>query len=214
MFGGKSLWPTDPYKKALAQTLVSDFGSQVSGHTRETNQHTIVSTSHSPHPQFVSNYYKYYRKQNDEKTDAAVTKFIQVMEQYITNSGNKFLMGEEVGAADFLVWPWFERLEALADFFGEFSSKIHTPYSVSVITRLPLCVTGIGTLVNQQKQPVFYGWVARMHEVEAVKATSLSIETHVSFLKSAIDSGGTKHNYGVADQSGKGMKIYASKPSQ
>ena len=30
VFGDKSLWPTDPYKKATAKLVLSDFGSQVS----------------------------------------------------------------------------------------------------------------------------------------------------------------------------------------
>ena len=30
VFGDKSLWPTDPYKKARAKLVLNDFGSQVS----------------------------------------------------------------------------------------------------------------------------------------------------------------------------------------
>ena len=51
-----------------------------------------------------------------------------------------------------------------------------------------------------------------MHEVDAVKATALPAEAHVAFLKSAISSG--KHDYSQVDVSGKGVKIYASKPSE
>ena len=29
VFGGKSLWPTDPYQKAVQQLLVNDFGNKV-----------------------------------------------------------------------------------------------------------------------------------------------------------------------------------------
>ena len=68
--------------------------------------------------QFVPNYYKYYRKANDENTDAAIEKFIQKMEQHISKNGGKFLMGEKVGAVDFLVWPWIERLEAFTEVLG------------------------------------------------------------------------------------------------
>ena len=69
-------------------------------------------------------------------------------------------------------------------------------------------------MVNQKKQPIFYEWIARMHEVDAVKATVIPAKGHVAFLKSVLESGGTKHDYSKVDTSGKGIKIYTSKPSQ
>ena len=51
-----------------------------------------------------------------------------------------------------------------------------------------------------------------MHEVDAVKATVLPAEAHVTFLKSLLDT--NTHNYSRVDASGKGLKVYASKPSE
>ena len=76
-----------------------------------------------------------------------------------------------------------------------------------------LCI-GLANIVNQQKHPILYGWIARMHEVDAVKATVLPAKAHLAFMKSAMETGGTKHDYSTVDTSGKGIKIYASKPSQ
>ena len=130
LFGGESLWPSDPYKKAVAKTLVSDFGVQVSHHIEEMTDLSFHSFCSSRTTQFVPNYYKYFGKANDEKTAAGIVKFLQVMEQHITKSGGKFLMGEQIGAADYLLWPWMERLEACAEFLGEFSHSVRAVHSL------------------------------------------------------------------------------------
>ena len=119
VFGGESLWPSDPYEKTVAQTLVSDFGNQVSRHIESITSLKLHFFSSPFTMQFISNYYKYFWKTNDEKTDAAIKKVLQGMEQHINKIGGRFLMGERVGAADFLIWPWIERLEAFIETIGK-----------------------------------------------------------------------------------------------
>ena len=66
----------------------------------------------------------------------AIEKFLQTVEQFITKNGGKFLMGEKVGAADYLLWPWMERLEAYTEILGTFSKKVCRVHLLIVATSL------------------------------------------------------------------------------
>lgn len=47
-------------------------------------------------------------------------KVIGEIEALITSNGGQFVLGPEVGAVDFLIWPWLERLEpAMVAFPGQ-----------------------------------------------------------------------------------------------
>lgn len=116
VFGDKSLWPTDPYKKARAKLVLNDFGSQ-----------------------FTSNYYKYYFRKNDDETSITILKFIKSLEKEITDNGGLFVSGPEVSAIDLLIWPWFERLDAFVDIIPEFSgfySQDKTPVLYGWVQRM------------------------------------------------------------------------------
>jgi len=78
------------------------------------------------------------------------------------NLTSKFFAGEKLGYVDLMVWPWFERLPALAaarDNVFEFSGK---------------------------KYPKLFAWTQAMLEDPAVKATTYSKELFVQFLKTVI----------------------------
>ena len=51
-----------------------------------------------------------------------------------------------------------------------------------------------------------------MKQLDGIKQTMLSEEKHLAFLQSLKENG--RHDYSVADTDGKGVKIYASKPTQ
>ena len=64
------------------------------------------------------------------------------------------------------------------------------------------------SVLGEDKFPVLHGWIARMRETKAVKETMLSVEAHVTFVKSAQTG---NHDYSPADLSGKGLPIYTCK---
>ena len=124
----------------MAKTLVSDFDNQVSRHIEETSDLSFPSFCSSLTMQFIPNYYKHFRKVNDEKSDAAMVKFLQVMEEHITKFGGKFLMGEQIGAADYLLWPWMERLEVLTELLGKSSNSARCIFVMNDCIFLSLCI--------------------------------------------------------------------------
>ncbi len=69
----------------------------------------------APPRQFSPNFYKYYFNKQDDKSNQELVKFITRMEEVIRKNKDGYLGGEtEAGAADYLLWPWFERLGAIA----------------------------------------------------------------------------------------------------
>lgn len=65
--------------------------------------------------QFIPNFYKYFRDTSDETPLKELTDFFQRLEKVIQHHGeNSFFGGvEKPGAADYLLWPWIERTQAL-----------------------------------------------------------------------------------------------------
>eukprot|EP00731_Ephydatia_muelleri_P001335 Em0001g1335a len=89
--GGSSLWPTDPYLKAKARLILTDFGNN-----------------------FIGAWYGMYRGSPDQETLDNFKRFLKELEDIIQENGNKFFQaGDTPGAVDFLIWPWFERIGAL-----------------------------------------------------------------------------------------------------
>ncbi|XP_003382979.1 PREDICTED: glutathione S-transferase omega-1-like [Amphimedon queenslandica] len=109
VFGDSHSWPTDPYKKAQAKLLLSDFGDR-----------------------FTPNYYKYYRNAQDENTPKLLQKYFKSVEELIAQNGGPFIFGKNVSAIDLLIWPWFERLPALFTHAPE----LKTLYSVDSVPLL------------------------------------------------------------------------------
>ena len=160
--GGSSLWPTDPYLKAKARLIVNDFGNN-----------------------FTGAWYGLYRGVPDQETLDTFKGFLKELEDIIQENGNKFSQaGDNPGAVDFLIWPWFERIGAL---------KLLNPEATSFL--------------SESNYPILFGWISRMKEVEAVKKVALSDSAHLAFYKGYVGTG--IHDYGTADISGKGITVYA-----
>ncbi len=69
----------------------------------------------APPRQFTANFYKFHGNKEDDKSKQELTKFIVRMEEVIRKNKDGYLGGEaEAGAADYLFWPWFERLGAIS----------------------------------------------------------------------------------------------------
>ena len=65
--------------------------------------------------QFIPNFYKLLRDTSDETPVKELVDFFGRLEKIIERHGeNSFLGGvDKPGAADYLVWPWIERTQAL-----------------------------------------------------------------------------------------------------
>ena len=60
--------------------------------------------------QFTPNYYKNYREQTDDTHNVELAKYLVTLEDKLKQ--NTFFSGtDEPNAVDFLIWPWFERIE-------------------------------------------------------------------------------------------------------
>ena len=68
--------------------------------------------------QFIPNFYKFFRDNSDESALQALVDFFQRLENTIKahkeKLGLQFIGGAtSPGAADYLIWPWIERSQAL-----------------------------------------------------------------------------------------------------
>ena len=64
--------------------------------------------------QFTPNYYRHFSKDSvTEKDTEEVVKFLTNMEDILGTQKYFWGQNDKPGAADFLVWPWIERLEAM-----------------------------------------------------------------------------------------------------
>ncbi len=63
--------------------------------------------------------------------------------------------------------------------------------------------------MNKDKFPVLFGWIDRMRENEIVKKTLLPTANHLTFFESVL--GGGLGDFGAADLTGEGIKIYTRK---
>jgi len=110
-----------------------------------------------------------------------MTTFINTLEEWLKESN--FLFGNEPSAADYLVWPFIERLPA-----GQLLSD------------------KLQEAITSEKFPAFYAWINRMSADEAVKATGRTAQQHADYMKKMKQGGDP-----VYDLNGKEYTIHASK---
>ena len=67
--------------------------------------------------QFIPNYYKFLRNQTDESALKELVDFFGTIEKVLKLHGDNSFLGDvhvdKPAAADYLVWPWIERSQAL-----------------------------------------------------------------------------------------------------
>ncbi|MBN3288275.1 GSTO1 transferase, partial [Polyodon spathula] len=147
VYAGKKLIPADPYEKAKQKMLAEHFSK------------------------VIAHYYKIVMaKKNGEVTsvleEEIKSKFTQFNE-ILTNQKSQFFGGDSVSMIDYMIWPWFERLE-----------------SVSLNT----CLEHTHNLKS---------WVELMKEDPAVKATMSDLETHRGFYKLYLEGKPDAYDYGL-----------------
>ncbi|XP_008059276.1 glutathione S-transferase omega-1 isoform X2 [Carlito syrichta] len=91
-YPGKKLLPDDPYEKAC-QKMVFELFSKV--------------------PSLVASYLRRRDKEDCSGLKEELCKEFSKLEEVLNNKKTAFFGGNSLSMIDYLIWPWFERLEAL-----------------------------------------------------------------------------------------------------
>ncbi|XP_036919882.1 glutathione S-transferase omega-1 [Sturnira hondurensis] len=92
MYPGKKLLPEDPYEKAR-QKMVFELFSKV--------------------PSLIGSFIRSENKKDCSGLKDELRKEFSKLEEVLTNKKTTFFGGSSLSMVDYLMWPWFERLEAL-----------------------------------------------------------------------------------------------------
>ncbi|KAG3264134.1 glutathione S-transferase omega 1, transcript variant X2 [Ictidomys tridecemlineatus] len=145
-YPGKKLLPDDPYEKAC-QKMVFELFSKV--------------------PSLMANFIKGQNKENWSGLKEELKKEFSKLEEVLTNKETTFFGGNSVSMIDYLIWPWFERLEAV-----ELNECVaHTP-------KLKL-------------------WIAAMKKDPTVSALLHDVKTHQGFLGLYLQNSLEAFDYGL-----------------
>ncbi|XP_060097696.1 glutathione S-transferase omega-1 [Heteronotia binoei] len=143
----KKLYPEDPYEKA-SQKMLFEFFSKL-----------------TPVP------YKYFlTKRNGEDASALQEEFTEKLlkfEEILANHKTKFFGGNSASMIDYLMWPWFERMEAF---------QLHE---------------------SLNRTPTLKHWVESMQLDPAVKATKIDTQMHKGFLELYAKNSHEASDYGL-----------------
>ncbi|CAL1577551.1 unnamed protein product [Knipowitschia caucasica] len=109
-------------------------------------------------------------KKNGEDISGLVSelkeKFVKLDEDLVKKN-TKFFGGDSITMIDYMMWPWFERLET-----NELKDLL-------------------------ESTPELKKWCGRMQEDPAVKASSYSTDTYKAFYKTAYIEGKPDYDYGL-----------------
>uniref|UniRef100_A0A8C8ZPZ9 Glutathione S-transferase omega n=1 Tax=Prolemur simus TaxID=1328070 RepID=A0A8C8ZPZ9_PROSS len=145
-YPGKKLLPGDPYEKAC-QKMVFELFSKV--------------------PSLAITFMRTPNKEDCAGLKEELRKEFSKLEEVLTNKKTTFFGGNSVSMIDYLVWPWFERLEAL-----ELNECVdHTP-------KLKL-------------------WMAAMREDPAVSALLLDVKALKGFIDLYLQNSPEACDYGL-----------------
>ncbi|KAJ9590881.1 hypothetical protein L9F63_016086 [Diploptera punctata] len=104
----------------------------------------------------------YYRDMSEEKLENLL-KELDVFDKELTKRGKTFFGGDKPGMVDYMIWPWFERLDAL--------KKISDNKFV----------------IPESRIKKLAHWMKSMKSDEAVKVSYIDPESHGKFVKSFLD---------------------------
>lgn len=148
MYPGKTnLFPKDPFEKHKQRLLVEVLCNKL-----------------------TSAFYKSIRGGDDAKEE--LYKQLAALEKELKERNTKFIGGSSPSMADYLIWPWLERLYILTDHFK----------------------TDLG------KFPVLSAWCAAMSDVPAVKECSYPAEWHKKFLEGYSTGNAEAQLYGIEEK--------------
>ncbi|XP_076982071.1 glutathione S-transferase omega-1 [Tamandua tetradactyla] len=145
-YPGKKLLPDDPYEKAC-QKMVFELFSKV--------------------PSLVRSFLGSRNKEDCSNIKEEFCKEFSKLEEVLTNKKTTFFGGNSLSMIDYLIWPWFERLEAL---------------------ELNECVT---------HTPKLRLWMAAMKEDPAVSALLTDVKVFRGFLDLYLQNSPEAYDYGL-----------------
>jgi len=141
---GRQFAPKDPYERARQRMLTERLSA------------------------LASALYPYYRNQKDQTQIKNVENAFQLYEKLLEKD---YFAGDQPGYADFMAWPWVERLTA-----------------VEILSN--------GTLkVDQKKYPKFAAYIERMQALPEIQAFILDGPTHLKFLEDAFNKGAPDYDF-------------------
>nr|XP_056706427.1 glutathione S-transferase omega-1-like [Euleptes europaea] len=146
-YPGKKLYPEDPYEKAYQKMLFEVFSKLIP----LSFKHLLAT-------------------RNGEEASALKEEFTEQLlklEEILANRKTKFFGGDSVSMIDYLMWPWFERLE---------------PY------QLHDCLNCAPTLKR---------WVESMKLDPAVQATITDLQMYKGFLELYMKNSHEACDYGL-----------------
>ncbi|CAH6943070.1 glutathione S-transferase omega-1 [Phodopus roborovskii] len=129
-YPGKKLFPDDPYEKACQKMILESF---------------------SKVPPLVARFIR--KKEDRPDIIEELRKEFRMLEEDITNYNSDIFVGDAVSMTDYLMWPWFQRLEVL---------------------ELNECVA---------HTPKLKGWMAAMKKDPIVSSHLIDAKTYSDFLK-------------------------------
>ncbi|KAM6184716.1 glutathione S-transferase omega-1 isoform 1-T1 [Rhynchocyon petersi] len=146
VYPGKKLLPSDPYEKAC-QKMVFELFSKVSS--------------------LLASFIRRRGKEDCSDLKEEICKEFSKLEEVLTNKKTTYFGGSSVSMIDYLIWPWFERLEAL-ELTG---CTDHTP-------KIQL-------------------WMAAMREDPAVSALHIDVNNVRGFLELYMQNSTEACDYGL-----------------
>ena len=107
---------------------------------------------------------------NEEKVELFknLVEHLKTFEEELASRGTKYLGGDEPCMADYMIWPYFERIEALPILLGELGQNFVLPSGLEAL----------------------HSWINEMRLTEPVKAYGLSPARMAKITKIHNETGG------------------------
>jgi glutathione S-transferase len=143
--------PTDPYERARHKMLIERIGSTLTGA-----------------------FYGILFNQNDPEKVKDLAKALKFLDEQLTTT---FYSGNKPGFADYMVWPWFERLQAL---------------TTLIEAKMPTAEVS----VTAQRYPRLAKFIENMSSNDSLQEIIRSPEEHMGFMKS-VATGSPNYDFGI-----------------
>ncbi|XP_019615075.1 PREDICTED: glutathione S-transferase omega-1-like [Branchiostoma belcheri] len=148
IYPDKCITPRDPLEKARQSMVLALWGAKV-----------------------IPVYYKLVIGKDDERP-AMARQFVDGLEYIESALTQPFFSGDDVGALDYNLWPWFERV--------------------------PMLKARAGVQMSAEKLPKLTAWMERMSDLPEVKACSFSPEIHDRYGKTLL-AGRSEYDLGLEE---------------
>ncbi|XP_045194100.2 glutathione S-transferase omega-1-like [Mercenaria mercenaria] len=147
----QKLNPTDPYQRARDRQLWESMGK-------------LISSFYEVGPGV--------QKKDYTALDRMLRAFARYEKELVSRGDGPFFGGKKVCMADFMLWPWFERLQVLNSVVPE-------------------------TTIKDSNFPRLASWIRHMYELPAVKKTMFDKDHHAHFMKSLKIDKNPDYDYGL-----------------